>query len=117
MTSNPGTSVIFSTAFCGVRNSARRPSRCASPHRLDRVYQMDVNLHVTNDGGETFTEMESQTNLIVFAVDTDCVQNSLLVRGLTDQIDSDRFIIRSIDQLDVCTCLVNTSVGVRTPQR
>jgi len=29
----------------------------ASPHKLDRVYQMDVNLHVTEDGGKTFTEV------------------------------------------------------------
>lgn len=29
----------------------------ASPHKLDRVYQMDVRLHVTEDGGKTFTEV------------------------------------------------------------
>jgi len=29
----------------------------ASPHAFDRVYQMDVFLHVTEDGGKTFTKM------------------------------------------------------------
>lgn len=33
----------------------------ASPHRFDRVYQMDVRLHVTEDGGKTFSEMESDS--------------------------------------------------------
>ncbi len=30
----------------------------ASPHAFDRVYQMDVHLHVTHDGGETFEKLE-----------------------------------------------------------
>ena len=30
----------------------------ASPHAFDRVYQMDVHLHVTHDGGETFDRLE-----------------------------------------------------------
>jgi len=30
----------------------------ASPHTFDRVYQMDVHLHVTHDGGETFEKLE-----------------------------------------------------------
>ncbi len=29
----------------------------ACPHRLDRVYQMDVRAHVTEDGGQTFRRM------------------------------------------------------------
>lgn len=29
----------------------------ASPHQLDRVYQMDVRAHVTEDGGKTFTQV------------------------------------------------------------
>lgn len=29
----------------------------ASPHAFDRVYQMDVHLHVTHDGGETFERL------------------------------------------------------------
>ncbi len=29
----------------------------ASPYRFDRVYQMDVWIHVTDDGGKTFTEL------------------------------------------------------------
>jgi photosystem II stability/assembly factor-like uncharacterized protein len=29
----------------------------ASPHKLDRVYQMDVRAHVTEDGGQTFRRM------------------------------------------------------------
>jgi len=29
----------------------------ASPHKLDRVYQMDVRMHVTEDGGKTFTQV------------------------------------------------------------
>jgi len=33
----------------------------ADPHHFDRVYQMDVNLHVTNDGGRNFEEMRSET--------------------------------------------------------
>ncbi len=33
----------------------------ASPHKFDRVYQMDVRLHVTEDGGENFITMESDT--------------------------------------------------------
>ena len=33
----------------------------ADPHHFDRVYQMDVNLHVTTDGGRTFEEMRSET--------------------------------------------------------
>lgn len=30
----------------------------ASPHKLDRVYQMDVRIHVTEDGGKTFRRLE-----------------------------------------------------------
>ncbi len=30
----------------------------ASPHAFDRVYQMDVHMHVTNDGGETFERLQ-----------------------------------------------------------
>jgi photosystem II stability/assembly factor-like uncharacterized protein len=30
----------------------------ASPHKLDRVYQMDVRAHVTEDGGKTFRRMK-----------------------------------------------------------
>jgi len=30
----------------------------ASPHQFDRVYQMDVHLHVTHDGGESFTRLQ-----------------------------------------------------------
>ena len=33
----------------------------ASPHKFDRVYQMDVRLHVTEDGGENFITMESDS--------------------------------------------------------
>ncbi len=33
----------------------------ASPHKFDRVYQMDVNLHVTEDGGQNFTKLEHDT--------------------------------------------------------
>ena len=33
----------------------------ASPHRFDRVYQMDVQMHVTEDGGENFTNLEHET--------------------------------------------------------
>jgi photosystem II stability/assembly factor-like uncharacterized protein len=33
----------------------------ASPHRFDRVYQMDVHLHVTEDGGQNFTKLEHDT--------------------------------------------------------
>ncbi|MDZ7645587.1 MAG: hypothetical protein U5K76_16000 [Woeseiaceae bacterium] len=33
----------------------------ASPHEFDRVYQMDVVLHVTEDGGKTFTPMRSDS--------------------------------------------------------
>ncbi len=29
----------------------------ADPHRFDRVYQMDVRMHVTDDGGKTFREV------------------------------------------------------------
>ena len=29
----------------------------ASPHQFDRVYQMDVQMHVTNDGGENFIDL------------------------------------------------------------
>ncbi|MEO1036521.1 MAG: glycosyl hydrolase [Pseudomonadota bacterium] len=29
----------------------------ASPHAFDRVYQMDVQMHVTNDGGKTFENL------------------------------------------------------------
>jgi len=32
----------------------------ASPHKLDRVYQMDVWLHVTEDGGKTFVELNEE---------------------------------------------------------
>jgi len=31
----------------------------ASPHAFDRVYQMDVDLQVTNDGGKTFSKIEA----------------------------------------------------------
>ncbi len=33
----------------------------ASPHKFDRVYQMDVRLHVTEDGGDNFTLMEAES--------------------------------------------------------
>ncbi|MGI9238822.1 MAG: VPS10 domain-containing protein [Woeseiaceae bacterium] len=33
----------------------------ASPHKFDRVYQMDVQMHVTEDGGETFTMLDHET--------------------------------------------------------
>lgn len=33
----------------------------ASPHQFDRVYQMDVRLHVTENGGTDFVVMESAT--------------------------------------------------------
>ncbi|MDH3576977.1 MAG: glycosyl hydrolase [Gammaproteobacteria bacterium] len=33
----------------------------ASPHQFDRVYQMDVRLHVTEDGGENFTMLDHDT--------------------------------------------------------
>jgi photosystem II stability/assembly factor-like uncharacterized protein len=33
----------------------------ADPHRFDRVYQMDVELHVTHDGGKTFETVKSET--------------------------------------------------------
>ena len=29
----------------------------ASPHKLDRIYQMDVRLHVSEDGGKTFVQV------------------------------------------------------------
>ncbi len=32
----------------------------ASPHKFDRVYQMDSRLHVTEDGGKTFTNIEGK---------------------------------------------------------
>ncbi|MGB5447753.1 MAG: hypothetical protein WBM80_02395 [Woeseiaceae bacterium] len=33
----------------------------ASPHQFDRVYQMDVRLHVTEDGGENFIMLDHDT--------------------------------------------------------
>ncbi len=33
----------------------------ASPHQFDRVYQMDVQMHVTEDGGENFTMLDHDT--------------------------------------------------------
>ncbi len=33
----------------------------ASPHKFDRVYQMDVQMHVTEDGGENFTDLSHET--------------------------------------------------------
>ena len=33
----------------------------ASPHAFDRVYQADVNLHVTNDGGNTFETLDHES--------------------------------------------------------
>ncbi|NND37038.1 MAG: glycosyl hydrolase, partial [Gammaproteobacteria bacterium] len=33
----------------------------ASPHEFDRVYQMDVHLHMTEDGGANFTKLEHDT--------------------------------------------------------
>lgn len=33
----------------------------ASPHKFERVYQMDVNLHKTENGGTDFEEMKSDT--------------------------------------------------------
>jgi len=33
----------------------------ASPHQFDRVYQMDVQMHMTEDGGETFTDLRHET--------------------------------------------------------
>lgn len=33
----------------------------ASPHRFDRIYHADVNLHVTDDGGKTMVKLEHDT--------------------------------------------------------
>jgi photosystem II stability/assembly factor-like uncharacterized protein len=33
----------------------------ASPHQFDRVYQMDVWMHVTNDGGDNFINLKTDT--------------------------------------------------------
>ena len=33
----------------------------ASPHKFDRVYQMDVQMHVTEDGGKNFTMLDHDT--------------------------------------------------------
>ncbi len=33
----------------------------ASPHKFDRVYQMDVQMHVTEDGGENFVMLDHET--------------------------------------------------------
>ena len=33
----------------------------ASPHQFDRVYQMDVQMHRTDDGGETFVDLTHDT--------------------------------------------------------
>jgi len=33
----------------------------ASPHAFDRVYQMDVQMHMTEDGGKTFTNLRHET--------------------------------------------------------
>jgi photosystem II stability/assembly factor-like uncharacterized protein len=33
----------------------------ASPHQFDRVYQMDVRLHVTHDGGDNFVMLDHDT--------------------------------------------------------
>ena len=33
----------------------------ASPHKFDRVYQMDVQMHMTEDGGENFTKLDHDT--------------------------------------------------------
>ncbi|MEM1262789.1 MAG: glycosyl hydrolase [Pseudomonadota bacterium] len=33
----------------------------ASPHQFDRVYQMDVQMHVTNDGGENFENLSHES--------------------------------------------------------
>ena len=33
----------------------------ASPHKFDRIYQMDVHLHVTENGGKEFIKMDSKT--------------------------------------------------------
>ncbi len=33
----------------------------ASPHKFDRVYQMDVQMHMTEDGGETFKNLRHET--------------------------------------------------------
>jgi photosystem II stability/assembly factor-like uncharacterized protein len=46
----------------------------ASPHQFDRVYQVDVWLHVTDDGGETFRKVgekykHSDNHALAFAAD------------------------------------------------
>ncbi|MBT4519396.1 MAG: glycosyl hydrolase [Halieaceae bacterium] len=33
----------------------------ASPHQFDRVYQMDVQMHVTHDGGDNFVNLRHET--------------------------------------------------------
>jgi photosystem II stability/assembly factor-like uncharacterized protein len=33
----------------------------ASPHQFDRVYQMDVQMHMTEDGGQNFTDLRHET--------------------------------------------------------
>ena len=54
----PGTSAMIMCPAPPARTTIRRSSRV--PHHFDRVYQMDVWMRVTNDGGKTFKAIEHE---------------------------------------------------------